>query len=136
MKIKNYGEVLAAGLGMDLLAYDTYGSYQGDYIAVLKKEDKVFIFKGSYGSCSGCDWLERALDWATDEVSEDDIKAYCEGEKPFLVIPSEKLEVVVKASRIEEFFPANTRNDYDDWDWEDIRKLMIQAATPEARIGK
>jgi hypothetical protein len=40
------------------LLYVAVGSYQGDFY-ILGKEDKNYLYyKGAYGSCSGCDWLE------------------------------------------------------------------------------
>ena len=38
--------------------YKEYGSYQGDWLAHVKKGDKDFWIKGCYGSCSGCDWFQ------------------------------------------------------------------------------
>lgn len=35
MKVKHYGELLSNVHGKPLLAYVEFGSYQGDYIAVL-----------------------------------------------------------------------------------------------------
>lgn len=126
MEISNYGELLAKGLDLELLEYQTYGSYQGDYIAVLKGADNIYLFKGSYGSCSGCDWLESNSKWTDGglEIEEGDVKTYCSGEKPFLTIPKDKIETVLAMEDISQLFPANTRNSYDDWDWEDIKKLL------------
>jgi len=45
MKCSNYGEVLAAGLKMKLLAYNEFGSYQGDYIAILQDSEEIKIYK-------------------------------------------------------------------------------------------
>jgi len=37
----------------------TVGDYQGDIISLGVDKDKNFYYKcNSYGSCSGCDWLE------------------------------------------------------------------------------
>lgn len=59
MKIENYGDMLAKVQEKKLIAYEQFGSYQGDWIAVLDDEDDIELWKGYYyGSCSGCDWLE------------------------------------------------------------------------------
>lgn len=37
--------------------------YQGDYFAVGKRQDCKWLFiQGSFGSCSGCDWLQGLSD--------------------------------------------------------------------------
>ena len=37
--------------------------YQGDYFAVGKRNDNKWLFiQGSFGSCSGCDWLQGLRD--------------------------------------------------------------------------
>ena len=38
--------------------YKEYGSYQGDWLAHVKKGDEEFWLWGWYGSCSGCDWFQ------------------------------------------------------------------------------
>lgn len=127
MKINNYGELLAHGLNLKLLAYKEYGSYQGDYIAILGDNDNVYLYRGSYGSCSGCDWLEAEKHWENDEVSEEKIKEFVKDEKPFLVISEDNIEAIRNAKDISVFFPANTRNGYGDWTWDDIKQLILEA---------
>jgi hypothetical protein len=34
------------------------GSYQGDFYMLGKSDGKYYFFTISYGSCSGCDWLD------------------------------------------------------------------------------
>jgi hypothetical protein len=126
MKIENYGELLAKGLEMKLLFYEEYGSYSGDYIAILESDDTVEIYKGNYGSCSGCDWLEAERDWETNSVSDEKIKEYCSDEKPFLSVDKSKLDTLINSEDMSVYFPANTRNDYDDWNFDDIKKALIE----------
>lgn len=123
MKVQNYGEMLAIVKNKPLLKYKTFGSYQGDYIAVLGGEESVEIYKGSYGSCSGCDWLEGEKDWESNEVSDEKASDYCKDDKPFLILPKEVIKELT-ASKLETLFPANTRNSYDDWNFEDILNLL------------
>lgn len=42
----------------EVLFYKEYGSYQGDWLAKVKKGDEEFWLWGWYGSCSGCDWFQ------------------------------------------------------------------------------
>lgn len=45
-------------LGIEVLEWVTFGSYQGDYAVILKKENMLGFIVIGYGSCSGCDALE------------------------------------------------------------------------------
>lgn len=53
----SYSESLEAA-GATVLAYQSFGSYQGDWIALVNFEGKNGFVKGCYGSCSGCDAFE------------------------------------------------------------------------------
>lgn len=124
----DYGDVLAKGLNKKLLAYDTYGSYQGDYIAVLAGEDgAIEIYKGCYGSCSGCDWLQANTDWDNDDVADKEIAEYCDGARPFLRIERNQVQTILDAKDMSVYFPGNTRNDYDEWSFDDLGKLIKEA---------
>lgn len=69
--VKNYGDMLAQINGMELVEFEEDGGYQGEYCAILKAEaedyyegnapERLYYFFGSYGSCSGCDWLDNKL---------------------------------------------------------------------------
>lgn len=48
--------------GAEILAFKEFGSYQGDWWAKVKFEDKLGWVHGSYGSCSGCDALQSEFD--------------------------------------------------------------------------
>lgn len=53
--------------GAKVLAFKTFGSYQGDWFAKVEYEGNVFWINDYYGSCSGCDAFEsdmpRHHDW-------------------------------------------------------------------------
>lgn len=53
----DYTDAMKAA-GADVLAYQRFGSYQGDWWAKVAYEGRVFWVAGSYGSCSGCDQME------------------------------------------------------------------------------
>lgn len=97
IKAENYGEVLARVNGMELVSFEEDGGYQGDYLVVLKDEDRLFYYIDSYGSCSGCDWLEDVKDWDTEEIPYKEALDYCSGIKPKYIVPVDKpLEFVSK----------------------------------------
>jgi hypothetical protein len=110
----NYGEMIATYIGGILWSYLEYGSYQGDYVALIYKDSNLLIYKGSYGSCSGCDWLS---DYCNKEIPDEEVKKYMDDNKNFLTIPSDSLP------QTEEDFiallPANTRTWIDD-EWNDF----------------
>lgn len=64
----SYEEALEAA-GAKIIAFEAFGSYQGEWIAKVG-EDKYVT--GSYGSCSGCDAFEAEFDW--DDEEKDDYK--------------------------------------------------------------
>lgn len=75
----SYNEALQAA-GAEVLAYECFGSYQGDWWAKLKYENKVFWVHGSFGSCSSCDAYQSAgFDYApTCMAHEYDRQEDCE----------------------------------------------------------
>jgi hypothetical protein len=105
IKADNYGKVLAQVNDMELIKFEEDGGYQGQYIAVLKDKletlqfdengdeiiiERLFYFIGSYGSCSGCDWLQDVIDWDTGEISYKEALDYCADLKPRYIVPIDK----------------------------------------------
>ena len=43
---------------VEILAWETFGDYQGDYAVIVKKDGMLGFVVIGYGSCSGCDALE------------------------------------------------------------------------------
>lgn len=81
--VKDYGDMIAKILDMELITYKQVGSYQGDYFAVLKDKEDIVIYRGYYGSCTGCDWLEAeaVYDYESNvqEVEYKDALEYVKG---------------------------------------------------------
>jgi len=52
--------------------YQSFGSYQGEWVAEVEKDGDRFWIKSYYGSCSGCDHFEAncSTEYA-DDYSED-----------------------------------------------------------------
>jgi hypothetical protein len=98
--VDNYGELLAQVNGYDLVSFEEDGGYQGEYCAVLTDGKRLFYFISSYGSCSGCDWLEDngAFYQISDELNKAKGKKryavgykraleFCGGIKPEYIVP-------------------------------------------------
>jgi len=86
-KANNYGEVLAVLNDLELVSYEEDGGYQGEYKVILTDGNRDFYFFGSYGSCSGCDWLEDVRDWDNDTVPYKLAKETYGDLKPTYIVP-------------------------------------------------
>jgi hypothetical protein len=54
--------------GHNILIWEDFGSYQGDYVALLDGSKGFGFVVIGYGSCSGCDALEAAeSNWLNDD---------------------------------------------------------------------
>lgn len=53
----SYAQALTAA-GATVVEFEEFGSYQGDWIALVIYEGESRWVKGCYGSCSGCDAFE------------------------------------------------------------------------------
>ena len=65
----SYSEALVA-VGCEVLDYVEFGSYQGEWLALIRKDGELGVCEGSYGSCSVCDSFESEFGYG-DEDSED-----------------------------------------------------------------
>lgn len=90
IKVQDYGDVLAQINNMELVSYEEEDDYQGQYLAVLKDKDRLFYYTGSFGSCSGCDWLQDVQDWKDGTVSYKDALDYCQDMKPRYIVPEDR----------------------------------------------
>jgi hypothetical protein len=116
--VDNYGEMLAQVHGMELVSFEEDGGYQGKYLAVLKDKaslsdwdlslpERLYYFIDSYGSCSGCDWLEDRGNEFSYEAEGETYKEreklkkqyavkyieaieYCQEIKPKFITPAER----------------------------------------------
>jgi hypothetical protein len=129
--MSNYGQFLEEATGGILLSYKEFGSWQGDYIAIIEKLNEIHIYKGSYGSCSGCDWLQDAgEDVETDGgeytkvISRKEKDDYLNSYPPFLVIPKEQVPDTLEDFKT--LLPANTRIDVDDEEDGDPYALVFE----------
>lgn len=106
IKVKDYGDILAVKCNGEKIYYSTEGSsYRGEYVAVVKaqkeikhggeKLDQYYVFIGSYGACSGCDWLEAEQDWDTGEVDVKSALEYAEQSNPLYILARKPTKVWV-----------------------------------------
>lgn len=56
-------EDIVKSWGYEVLAFETFGSYQGDHLALLRGPMGHGLLVMGYGSCSGCDHLQGIAPW-------------------------------------------------------------------------
>lgn len=66
----SYAQALTAA-GATVVEYEHFGSYQGDWIALVIYNDEFCWVTGCYGSCSGCDAFEGEFGWNSGIVESD-----------------------------------------------------------------
>ena len=66
----SYAQALAAA-GATVVEFEEFGSYQGDWIALVIYEGEMRWVMGCYGSCSGCDAFEDEFGWGDGIVESD-----------------------------------------------------------------
>ena len=65
----SYEDALKAA-GAEVLEYESFGSYQGDWWAKVRWNGGTGWVNGSYGSCSGCDAFEAEFGWCESRCEE------------------------------------------------------------------
>lgn len=85
--------------GAKVLAYESFGSYQGDWYAKVEYNGETGWVQGSYGSCSYCDSFESEFSgsYYSDEESRDDYDARLAkfGESYLTVITPQEQQVEI-----------------------------------------
>ena len=112
------GYPMVAGVrGQDVLLFQQFGSYQGEWMMLARTADTFYVYKDSYGSCSGCDSYEAAgFGWRDDGISMDAARKFAEDYKPFIEIPRATMRNLVKNGTLGNVLPANIRDTYSDID--------------------
>lgn len=116
MKADNYGDIVSFLTGRPCIGYVEFGSYQGGWVALIDAGETVDLWKGYYGSCSGCDFIEAEKDFDTDEISDEVVRKTFKEDRSFLEIPKSVIETMT-FEQFREIFPANIRDDiygYED----------------------
>lgn len=65
-----YQEALEAA-GAEVLEFEQFGSYQGDWWAKVRYEGQEGWVNGAYGSCSGCDSFEAEFGYGDEGHCEE-----------------------------------------------------------------
>lgn len=107
-------EIIAYANRQVPIYYEEFGSYQGEWL-MLARGDKDFLFyKGSYGSCSGCDSYEAEIS-SSDGVSMEQARKFAADYEPFIVIPFDTMESLCKSRELSQVLPGNVREEYSEF---------------------
>jgi hypothetical protein len=68
--MSDYRQALEAA-GANVLVFDSFGDWQGSWIALVVYEGALGWVQGSFGSCDHCDAFQSEFGWDSDFVCED-----------------------------------------------------------------
>lgn len=124
-KTVSYEQALAAA-GAKVLEFKNFGSYQGEWVALIFHDKQFKWVHGYFGSCSGCDAFEAEI----GDCDRDDMPAYqrrlAEFGKSYLENAADEEELIKKFTK------------QGEWDSEanDIVAFLLKFSTaPENRIN-
>ena len=108
----NAYEIIAWANNQDIVYYHEFGSYQGEWLLVSKTLSEYYIYKGWYGSCSGCDAFQSELDYG--DIGIEKAKEFASEYEPFLVVPIDTMKNICEKGKLIEIIPANIREDVSE----------------------
>ena len=65
----SYQDALTSA-GATVHQFKKFGSYQGDWVALVTVKGTTGWVEGSYGSCSGCDAFEAEFGWTDSDCDQ------------------------------------------------------------------
>jgi hypothetical protein len=122
--------IVAEARGQKVLYYRMFGSYQGEWILFSSNKLNYYIYKGCYGSCSGCDSLQAELGGEYESYNDESIQNFIKDYEAFLIIPKKLALKFSKKNELSALFPLNIRDEYSDIQMGDVIKqceLIIKA---------
>lgn len=107
-------EIVAWANRERLLYYRTFGSYQGEWLILsFSKQKEYKFYRGSYGSCSGCDSYQAVFDYL-DNITLEKGQEFAKDYEPFLIIPQDTMQNIVRDGVLRTILPANRRDGWQD----------------------
>lgn len=121
------GYPMVAGVrGQEILLYQQFGSYQGEWMMLARNPDTFFIYKDYYGSCSACDSYEAAdFGWGNEGIPMDKALEFAKDYKPFIEVPKATMRNLVQKGTLGKILPANIRDTYSDVDLPSFTRDMM-----------
>lgn len=118
--------------GHDVLLWECFGSYQGDFVVLLRGGDRYGFLVIGYGSCGGCDAFESACD-SVDWDQRDNWRAI-----PEVIQLAESLKARVRWDSAEGLadYLSDSYVQEQNWSWyEEGFKECIQRIADKLRFG-
>jgi len=105
--------VVAEARGHRTLWYRQFGSYQGEWLLFSQGDDHYWVWRGSYGSCSGCDAFEAHFGSSGEyETESPQVQNFIKDYTPFLKLrPDAALNMAMRDDTLLPLLPRNQR----DW---------------------
>jgi len=115
--------LVAEARGQTVLFFRRFGDYQGEWLLFAKDNSQYYIYRDSYGSCSGCDPLEAAnfdYDWESSapgnySANDPKVQEFIADYEPFLVMSRDAaLSLAMREDSLLAVTPANRREWLDE----------------------
>jgi len=104
--------VVAWARGLRVLFFQEFGSYQGEWLMLARNNADYFVFKDSYGSCSGCDSYQAAFDsYGEDGTDWEKVRTFAADYPPFLEIPAATMRRLAENRTLMTVLPGNVGAD-------------------------
>lgn len=108
----SYESALIAA-GCEVIEFIEFGCYQGEWLALVRKDGEIGVCEGSYGSCSYCDAFESEFGYG--EINAPDYQSrladFGNGYLPANTLPEMAAKLSVDIERLE---------------WDEERREMLE----------
>jgi len=116
-------DVIALARGQKVLYYRQFGSYQGEWVLLSKDDESYYVYKGYYGSCSGCDAIQAEFDYDDNlPLDSPKVQNFIKDYPPEVIIPHLTAWKFAKPNNFGQLLPANIRDQYSDISWSDVEE--------------
>src|SRR5688572_4123319 len=120
----NRYEIVAWARNQKPVYYHEFGGYTGEWLLVATNEAETYhLYKGWYGSCSGCDAYEDMFD---SSPTKDEAVKFATDYPSFIEVPLSTMRNLVESGRLATIFPANVR-EFDDVSVADVARDVAAA---------
>jgi hypothetical protein len=113
-------DIVAWARGHETVLYEEFGSFSGEWLLVSFKDDLYYIWKGYYGSCSGCDSYEAEMSYDREKITREKALDFAKDYDHFLEVPRETILKLIAGRGLLEIFPANIRTEFHVASIEDV----------------
>lgn len=105
--------IVAEARGHDVLWFREFGSYEGEWLLFSRDADDYYIWRGSYGSCSGCDHFQSHFG-SSGPYEREYVEEFTKDYQPFLKLrPDAALNIARRDGNLLAVLPRNRRDWYD-----------------------